>query len=101
MKLLAALSFLVLSSCGAKHVAAPADLPPPTVLIPDTVVIPVSCSEVVNIVDTDMDGATTDQKLEEKVYRLTRSDAQNKIALNVLESAAVKCGVKVTHTHAN
>ena len=94
----------LLSGCslfGPKHVKAPAEVPPATEIIRDPVLVPVPCSEVVELVDSDSNGMATSDELEAKVYKLTRSDAQHRINLNKLESAAIRCGVKVVHVPAN
>lgn len=86
---------LLLASCGTKVSKTPVIPLPPENVVVDTKLVPVLCSEVVDFVKPDIDGATTAQQLEEKAYRLTRSDAQHRIYITRLEEAAMRCGVTI------
>lgn len=96
MKKLALASLLLLCACGARRAQSGPVVVSPTELMTDRLV-PVLCSEVVEVVDPDSDGLATDQSIEEKAFRLTRSDAQHRRNIAKLEAAAIRCGVKVTH----
>lgn len=96
MKIALPLALLLVSAC-AHHETAPAEVPPATEIIKDDRLVPVPCSEVVNLIDVDSDGLTTSEEIEIKTFKLTRSDAQHRRNMAALEAAALKCGVKVNH----
>ena len=88
---------LLLSGCGPfnRRPVAVSETPPLTTVVRDAELVPVQCEESVTLDQVDSDGLLTTQSLEEKAYRLTRSDAQHRKNAAMLESAALKCGVKV------
>lgn len=97
MKKLALVSLLLLAACGGRASTPAVPGVSPVEVVDHDRLVPVLCEEVVVLVDPDSDGLTTEMLLEEKAYRLLRSDAQQRANISKLEAAALRCGVKVTH----